>query len=197
MFLIFSSFNSTTRNEIKKAEKIGMIFNVKKNISLFVEFYNNFAKIKKLALLDIKKIEPMGNITEITYVTMENGSAHVEPLVMHLYLVDYIGKRVTLSYSASLFRYEKLSTVKNIIGNANRFLHYNDMIYFKSKGFKIYDLGGYAKDTNDSEKKGINFFKDSFGGEFIEESNYFSIPAYIGKKIQIIFNNIAIIFRNF
>ena len=139
----------------------------------------------------------MGNITEITYVTMENGSAHVEPLVMHLYLVDYIGKRVTLSYSASLFRYEKLSTVKNIIGNANRFLHYNDMIYFKSKGFKIYDLGGYAKDTNDSEKKGINFFKDSFGGEFIEESNYFSIPAYIGKKIQIIFNNIAIIFRNF
>ncbi len=87
MLLIFSSFNSTTRNEIKKAEKIGMIFNVKKNISLFVEFYNNFAKIKKLALLDIKKMEPMGNITEITYVTMENGSAHVEPLVMHLYLV--------------------------------------------------------------------------------------------------------------
>ncbi len=187
---IYQGFKQNTRNEIKKAENIEMVFNVKKDFDLFCNFYNKFAKLKNLAILDKKNIEINKNLLEITYVTIENQILKGEPLSMHLYITDYNEKRVTLLNSASLFRNEKLSDFKKIIGYANRFLHYKDMIYFKSKGFEIYDFGGYAKDTIDSEKKGINFFKDSFGGKLIEEFNYYSIPAYLGKKIKFLIDRI-------
>ena len=47
-----------------------------------------------------------------------------------------------------------------------------DMIYFKKEGYAIYDFGGYAYGTNNPDLIGINNFKDQFGGELVEESNF-------------------------
>jgi len=64
-----------------------------------------------------------------------------------------------------------------VVGRANRFLHYEDIRYFKEHGYETYDLGGYAKDTQDPKLQGINVFKESFGGTIVEQYNYYS-PLY-------------------
>jgi len=53
---------------------------------------------------------------------------------------------------------------RNLIGRANRWLHYQDMRRFKAKGFALYDFGGYAKDSGDVDLQRINQFKEGFRG---------------------------------
>jgi len=79
-----------------------------------------------------------------------------------------------LLYSATTVN-SKVS--KSEIGRANRFLHYEDIKYFKELGYRFYDLGGIAKDTQDDKLQGINKFKEGFGGELVRQYNYYS-PLY-------------------
>lgn len=60
------------------------------------------------------------------------------PMVFHVYIID--GDLVALNMSFSDFR-EHIDSAK-IYGNLNRYLHWEDMKYFKSKGLKSYDWGG-------------------------------------------------------
>lgn len=48
---------------------------------------------------------------------------------------------------------------RNRIGRANRFLHWNDMLYFKGKHFKTYDFVGLSFDDRDKAMKNITEFK--------------------------------------
>ena len=58
-----------------------------------------------------------------------------------------------------------------------------DIFYFKEKGFKIYDFGGFAKDTNDESLKGINNYKLLFGGKVVPCTDYYSYNYWLLKKI--------------
>ena len=79
-------------------------------------------------------------------------------LVYHTYILDE--KRVRLYQSASQFRTDESITTK-VIGFANRYLHYEDMLFFKRIGKEQYDWGGAGR-TEDVES--ITKFKESFGG---------------------------------
>ncbi len=92
-------------------------------------------------------------------------------------------KRVRLLHSASkIYSITDEPSEKAMIGRANRLLHFSDMQRFKELGYEIYDFGGYAHQTNDNMLIGINNFKDSFGGQLVEESNYQSILKHWLKK---------------
>ena len=107
------------------------------------------------------------------------------PLVYHTYLVDRSIGKVRILTSVSIRRDENLSQQdKNLIANANRLLHYEDMVCFRDLGFTKYDFGGYAYGTKDKSLAGINFFKDSFGGELVEESNYEPWLVWVLKKVK-------------
>jgi lipid II:glycine glycyltransferase (peptidoglycan interpeptide bridge formation enzyme) len=56
-----------------------------------------------------------------------------------------------------------------MIGRANRLLHWEDIRYFKSQGYLIYDFGGIGVDINDKEKQAINKFKECFNGVRVKE----------------------------
>ena len=73
---------------------------------------------------------------------------------------------------------------RSLIGRANRALHYLNMLNFKDRGITTYDLGGYALGTQDPELQEVNEFKDSFGGQLIEESNYISLPLHWARKLN-------------
>lgn len=170
-----------TKYEIKRAEKEGIRFGIENDPDAFTEFYKSFARSKSTA----KEIVEMGidyirhykdNII-ITKAAMDN-----DVLAMHSYVVDKGGRRARLLHAASLFRDENEVQRKNLAGRANRFLHFQDMLYFKDHGFEIYDMGGYAYNTDAPELKSINDFKDSFGGELAEESIYISFPLYLARK---------------
>ena len=189
---IFKQFAPNTRNEIRRAEKEGVIFNLLENninnINLFVEFYNKFTRLKNLK--EIKNDILLNSMKSliITSATMDNKENIIaNPLVMHVYIMDNEEKRAVLMFSASLFRAEEFNDIKHIIGNANRFLHFKDMLYFKSLGLSYYDFGGYAMSKDSQDLKNINFFKKSFGGNIVKEYDYYSFLYFLGKKIMKIF----------
>ena len=49
----------------------------------------------------------------------------------------------------------------NIIGRANKRLHWEDWMYFKKLGISTYDWGGVFAYNSDN---GIDKFKEAFGG---------------------------------
>jgi lipid II:glycine glycyltransferase (peptidoglycan interpeptide bridge formation enzyme) len=196
---IFNNFNSTTRNEIRRVEKDSTIlFKTSNDLNLFYGFYNKFAKSKKnLSQFNGIYLLNKNDIMIVTIAAFQfNKEEPDEPMVMHLYLIDYEEKRAVLLNSASLFRYKEFSHLKNKIGMANRFLHFRDMLYFRSLGLSKYDFGGYAINTNDTEKKQINFFKQSFGGEIITEYDYSSFLFFLAKQIQKLLKYVKLSFLN-
>jgi hypothetical protein len=103
-----------------------------------------------------------------------------ETLVWHAY--HRSSSRATLLYSASLFRKFASSTIRNKIGRANRFQHWQDMQRFKSEGVSVYDFGGWYEGDRDQERLRINRFKEEFGGEIVK--NYIcEMPLTAKAKI--------------
>ena len=105
-----------------------------------------------------------------------------EPIVFHSYLCDQ--EIVILWHSCSNFRSEK--ELINVIGRANKRLHWEDWLYFKRLGVRIYDWGGvFAYDS----ENGIDKFKEAFGG--VPHDYYHTPPmgkALIGKAAVAVYN---------
>ncbi|MCC8426368.1 hypothetical protein [Mucilaginibacter sp. UR6-11] len=175
-----AEFDRNTAYEIRRALKDGVETSVETNLPYFITFYNLFASSKQLPGLNSSFYKYESNIV-ITKATYKD-----EDIVMHAYLVDDDLKRVRLLYSASLFRVEKATQSRAVIGRANRLLHFKDMCHFKENGYKTYDLGGYAAGTTDEALLKINQFKDSFGGTLVQESDFLPIAA----RLYTFFNKI-------
>ena len=162
---IIKGFDKNTSYEVRRASKEGLSINVNVGEDDFLKMYNSFAEKKHFGL--VKDISIFRDHLQITGAYFED-----KPLVFHSYILDKDKKRVRLLHSASALYEEGNESLKPLIGRANRYLHYMDMEYFKKEGFTEYDFGGYAKDTENESLKGINKFKDGFGGTLVEESNY-------------------------
>lgn len=170
---LLANCGKNTRYKINRAKREGVGFNLEDNLQHFANFYNTFAQQKSLAILQQKHLESLIPYLHVTKATLAG-----DDLVMHSYLVDKSIGKARLLHSASHFRQENKVVSKNTIGRANRFLHFEDIIYFKKLGYKIYDFGGYALNTNQKELQQINEFKEGFGGLILRESHYLSIPLY-------------------
>jgi len=179
---ILNNFKKNTRYDIRKSEMDGNIFITNNKFDIFVDYYNDFAEKKGLTILDKENFKEQFLSSNILITSIVNDK---EILAMHSYMIDKTINRVRLWYSASIFRqFEKQSLNRNIVARANKSLHYHDIKVFKSKGYLLYDFGGYAYNTDSSDLIGINNFKDQFGGELVEESNYTTFIYYILKKIK-------------
>ncbi|MGF2413896.1 MAG: hypothetical protein ACQUYJ_16310 [Ferruginibacter sp.] len=174
--IIFSKFSKTVKVEVKQAEKSGVecIFN--QDIKRFVEFYNDFAASRKIDAISERRLNEMGDYLQLSYA-LYNGVT----IAAHSYLVDKESGIVRLMQSASKRLNETFD--KQLAGRANKLLHYRDMLYFKERGFKVYDFGGYAENTTDKGLQGINSFQLSVGGQKIVCNNYSSYPYFLLKKI--------------
>ena len=84
-----------------------------------------------------------------------------EVVVWHSYLL--IGHRARLRHSASLFRGQD-NARRNLMGRANRLLHWLDMRALRDQGATLYDFGGWYASLDDADKLRINQFKEGFGG---------------------------------
>lgn len=170
---IFGNFNATTKYEIKRSTRDGTVCQAEEDFDRFFAFHNEFARSKRL---------PFSSDYILLYkdhLAITKSLLGEEILCMHSYLTDSDIGRATLLTSSSLFRLHNNTQKRNLIGRANRNLHYRDMLMFKELGYTTYDLGGYALDTADADLQSINKFKDDFGGQLLRESNYFSYPRII------------------
>ncbi len=173
---IFSKFHSTIKNNIRQAEKENITCSYEDNFDAFISFYNEFAKNRKLPSLTIERLNEMKHCLEISFAVYQD-----QKVAAHSYLVDKEIGIISLMHSATI-RFDN-EFDKNLAGRINKLLHYKDMLYYKEKGFKIYDFGGYAHQTKDKGLSGINDFKISFGGEKVASTSYVSYAYYFLKKM--------------
>lgn len=174
--LIVSKFKNTVKQEIRKAQKEGIICCFKDDIDTFISFYNDFATLKNIYPINKSVIEQINKNIKTSYAYHNN-----KIIVAHSYIIDEEIGIARLYHSASVRLNQNFD--KKTIGLANKYLTSNDIQYFKNSGFEKYDFGGYAKNTKNKSLQGINDFKNSFGGEIIKCLNYHSIPYFILKKI--------------
>lgn len=96
------------------------------------------------------------------------------PLVFHSYVMDE--KQARLLHSVSDFRSGEINA--NLIGRANKRLHWEDIVMFKKQGKTIYDWGGLSSLENPN---GIDEFKLKFGGTPVTYYNVYTGKSLIGK----------------
>jgi|WetSurMetagenome_2_1015567.scaffolds.fasta_scaffold28270_4 hypothetical protein len=176
------SFCKSCMKKINKAKAEGVLCETTTDINGFITLFNDFAKRKHFfSVIREKELEIFGDALVIRTARLKNGTN----IVYHSYLLDKSIKSVRVLNSVSVIHDDQISPAdRALTGFANRCLHYEDMLYFRDQGFVTYDMGGYAFNTQDKSLQGINEFKDSFGGELIEESNYESYMVYMLKVIK-------------
>jgi len=173
---ITTNFSKQIRQQARIAETEGTTCVFSSDIDKFVDFFNDFAKKKNIPLTSRRRVEELGDGFRISFA-MNNG----ELLATHSYLVDE-ETGIVRHYHAATRRLDD-QIDKNLIGRANKYLTVKNIQLFKEEGFKIFDFGGYAKDTNDESLKGINNYKLLFGGKVVEAVGYTSYPYWLLKKI--------------
>ena len=176
---IFNEIKKNVKYEINRCYKENVkatiynskeLSNEKEELLNFKETYNKMYEEKNLsARLDLKLVQKYidNNLFYLTKSHMDE-----KTLSYHAYLSD--GKETRLLYSCSTFRSEKEESA--LIARANKFLHWEDIKYFKSIKVKVYDFGGISSFENPN---GIDKFKMAFGGEKIE---YYNIT--FGKNLK-------------
>jgi len=179
---LFKQIGKSNRYKINRAmnkDALYYSFNqrpAEDDIHEFRDFYNEFARNKNTAqcgrfhLQTLKLINDQNGLV-IAKVSDDNR----QPLCYHVYAAD--GDRAMMLYSASHYRMSTETSQKNLIGRANRYLHWRNMIEFKKEGYKIYDFGEITNDEN------VNYFKRSFGGKEVTEYSGYHALTRLGKLV--------------
>ena len=175
---IIANFSKQIRQQARIAETEGISCSFDNNdIDTFVPFFNDFARKRNTNLVSHRRIEEIGSSIQLSFA-FYNG----EVLAAHSYLVDKEVGMVRHHHAATRRLDEQID--KNLIERANKYLTTQNIMYYKQQGYKIFDFGGYAKDTTDEGLKGINNYKLLFGGKVVESVNYFSYSYWLLKKIS-------------
>jgi hypothetical protein len=131
----------------------------------FEEMYNPFAAMKGLQPLNRTRLNAMAAVgaLDLSVANDPQGNA----LVYHANYRNH--ERATELYLPSLYRNASESATRNMIGRANRYLTWSDILRYKEQGLKSFDFGGWYAGTTDSALLRINDFKRGFGGQVIRE----------------------------
>lgn len=172
----------TVRNEINrsKRENVGIKTYRGKEISEtildeFNRMYHAMYEEKGMPghYLPINELKAYAANDALVITTAIIGDSTV---VYHSYITDKIHSRFL--HSCSEFRVAD-NAMKNAIGRANKYLHWNDWLYLKKMGVIEYDWGGIASYDNPN---GIDKFKMSFGGEY---RKYYNISAVCSLRAKL------------
>ncbi|TMU84340.1 hypothetical protein FGG79_15725 [Bacillus sp. BHET2] len=181
---LFKGMNRTTRYQINKAFKEPFTVTIidqpsTKNIEEFVQFFIPFAKEKNIPPCSQSKLQSLreAGMIVLTKVLDDDG----RKLASHAYSLTN-GKASMIHSCSGRFEFGN-NTERNRIGRANRFLHWNDILYFKGKQYKTYDFVGLSFDDRDEAMKNITDFKKGFGGNEVMEYKYYKADSLAGKAV--------------
>jgi len=165
---IFSNIKKKFRYDIRQAWKNNITFNWNlkpsiQNINEFCSFYNSFAKQAGVGKSNKIKLKILQKENSLILSTAQSDDGR--KLVMHALISD--GVRVRLLYSGSLHRLVAKED-RDLIGKANKALHWHEIVQSKKSNADYYDFGGIS--TDDSTKN-IDKFKLSFCGDRVIEFN--------------------------
>ncbi|QMS91442.1 hypothetical protein HUN01_29020 [Nostoc edaphicum CCNP1411] len=179
---LWESISINDRYKIRRAEqKDQVVYEYFEHINSDIinevsDFYDSFASQKGLSKINRNQLQNRVNAgaIDISRIKLQNG----ESLIWHVYYCSH--NRVRLLHSASL-KNSNDTSYQSILGRANRYHHWQDIVRFKNLGISVYDFGGWYTGNTDQEKLGINQFKEKFGGEIVKNFNCINGITIKGK----------------
>lgn len=181
---LFDEMDKGTRYEVRRAmERDKLDYGLDddcpdREIGLFCDYYDRFAASKNRRPIFRKRLTLLARHGMLVLTQSRSGDGEV--LVWHSYL--RCAERVVLLYSASLFREKPDASVRNLIGRANRFTHWNDILAFKRMGKIAYDMGGIDVAGRSRETSNIADFKHGFGGSDVPVYSH-TLPRSIAGHV--------------
>ena len=165
---IWRQLDRNCRKEIRQAERLAMKPTVNQHYDEFCKINRDLAKRKGFgsafgfAAPDANAIREHG-----TLFTVEWGN---EVLGGHVYLED---SGHILAWLSASKRLESDTPKANLIGRANRLLHWEAIKYAKQKGIGEFNWGGlWPLEESDRQKQNLNRYKLSFGGKVVTTYSY-------------------------
>lgn len=153
-------------------------------IDSFCVFFATFWESKGTSLKDKGKLkEELEMYRDAGALTIAYATVNGEKAVYHTHVKDDSIAR--LLHSASLYRLQKdeEGNTKNLIGMANRLLHFEEMKYYKNLGLSTYDWGGAGRGEDVIH---ITEFKESFGGTAVTYCNYEQVNGLLAKAFKLL-----------
>jgi hypothetical protein len=178
---IAENFGKDCRYKIRRAEtkdglRMEFISDPETRLDEFGAFFDAFARQKSFWPCDRQWLLAACKARQLVLTSVsQNGEA----LVWHAYLVS--GKAAWLQYTGSCFR-NKENDYRALVGRANRWLHWREMLQFKETGIRRYDWGGLFEDESIPENAGINKFKKDFGGQQVRTYDC-TVPVTLKGRI--------------
>jgi hypothetical protein len=166
---LLSEFSETCRYQIRRAERDELKQEAWMSargdvVEDFIVFFDRFARGKGLPPAPAERLHTLARagVLDLSAVSRDD-----DALVWHAYL--RAGNRARLLHSASLFREHDDTGTRSLIGRANRYLHWHDLLRYQDAGIPLFDFGGWYSGQDDEELLRINAFKESFGGRVVPE----------------------------
>ncbi len=170
---IFSKFASHTRYKIRRAEKDNITHTFcdgkdPRQLQKFADFYDRHAKLKHLGRVSRKRLAILAeqNALYLSFVADEAGVL----LVANSFFRT--PSRVRGLHLAVGFRECSDPSRRALIGRANRYARWRDILRFHKDGVKVLDFGGWYAGKTDQEQLRVNTFKEEFAGTVVRESSW-------------------------
>jgi hypothetical protein len=179
---VFGELTRNVRYEINRAERTDSVTTALvmsptiDDVERFTRHYDAFAAGKGLPPANRAQLDALQRAGKLVLSFAERGEADL--LATHAYILE--SDRVRLTHSASLFRREDEPKTRQVIGRANRLLHWKDLAGLH-RICSIYDLGGWYEGTTDHVLLQINSFKSGFGGRVVSEWSSFRSESALGR----------------
>jgi len=180
---IMDQFGKDCRYKIRRVEAkdgLSMEFTAEPESRLdeFCEFFDAFARQKSLEPADRPWLVAACKAGQLA---LASALRNDEALVWHAHVIS--GNTARLQYSASSFR-NRENDYRALVGRANRWLHWREMLQFKEMGMTRYDWGGLFEDESVPGNAGVNNFKKDFGGR--QERTYdCTVPVTFKGRIYL------------
>jgi hypothetical protein len=190
---LLGNLNTDTAYKIRRARERDKIVCESCNVSdpavldQFQEMYDAFAATKGLQPLDRMLIDSMAAAGALDLSVAKDGQGNA--LVYHANYRDH--SRARELYLPSLYRQLADSAARNVIGRANRYLTWSNMLRYKEQGLKYYDFGGWYPGTTDQARLKINDFKKGFGGQVLRE---YECQQILSFKAWVVLNAARLLF---
>lgn len=151
-------------------------------IAEFLDFFEEFWTSKGTTLTKKDKlIQELQIYRDMNALGITEAYVDGEKVVYHTHILA--DDTVRLLHSASLYRLqEEDANVKNLIGIANRYLHYEEMKYYKALGKAVYDWGGAGMEEDVVH---ITEFKKSFGGTPVTYYDFEQVNGLTAKLFKL------------
>lgn len=184
-------FSKNCKYYVNRADKENISFrimesnDINNNIIIeFCDFFEKFWESKGIHFSDRQKLEEeLTTYQKAEALSISYAMVNDETAVYHICIHD--GNIARLLHSASLYRLQNDDDGKtrNLIGIANRRLHFEEMKHFKELGLTTYDWGGagHAEDVIH-----ITEFKESFGGTPVVYYNFEQTIGILAKLFKLL-----------